>query len=173
MNAYIIPFNFIKERASLSWRDISWGYEHQLLSWSSPIEFAVHRVAAGSNDRVEIELAGLEKSEAHKVGDLVRQLATGESPDSEEAIRRKWLFLVLAWLYEHKEQLDDPLGEVETIYANFDYPADIAGFVRYMPVTGEYDPRRHTKAENEKRLFDLWKEYLEEAAAKLKRDDWR
>ncbi|GGY20439.1 DUF2247 family protein [Paludibacterium paludis] len=53
------------------------------------------------------------------------------------------------------------IGEVETIYAEFDYPSEIENFVRYMPVTDGYEPSLHSKAENEKRLFENWKKYLD------------
>jgi hypothetical protein len=46
------------------------------------------------------------------------------------------------------------------VYADFEYPHEIASFVRFMPTTDGYDPRQFSKPENEKRLFDLWQKYL-------------
>ena len=54
----------------------------------------------------------------------------------------------------------DPLESIEIIYADFDYPAEIESFVRYMPVNDEYDPWAHSDAENEQRLLTHWKDYL-------------
>ncbi|MGH8558477.1 MAG: DUF2247 family protein, partial [Methylococcales bacterium] len=33
------------------------------------------------------------------------------------AADKKWLFLVLAWLFEKRTDVSDPLSEVEAIYA--------------------------------------------------------
>ena len=41
-------------------------------------------------------------------------------------------------------------------------------FIRYMPVQGEdYDPRKHSQAENEERLFSLLLEFLTKEKALL------
>ncbi len=34
---------------------------------------------------------------------------------------------------ENRETVEDPFAVVEELYADFDYPEEIAGFVRYMP----------------------------------------
>ena len=47
---------------------------------------------------------------------------------------RKWLYLQLRAAYYERERLKDPLGVVEQIYADFDYPSTVAPFVRYMPL---------------------------------------
>jgi hypothetical protein len=126
----------------------------------SLIDLALDKVAAGSNDPKEIELAGIQKNEVWQVGDLLRALAKIETPIPENLIRRKWLFLVLSSLFENRSQIGDPLGEVESVYADFEYPQEIAGFVRFMPTTDGYNPLQFSKAENEQRLFDLWRKYL-------------
>lgn len=155
-----IPYSFVCERLRLSWRDALWGYERQLIGWSAIVDLAIERLSAGSDDPLEIELAGLTKMETYQVGDLLRKLAS-DSPEGDGILaQRKWLYLLLAWLFENKESVPDSLGGVEIIYADFDYPSEIEGFVRYMPVNDAYDPSAHTKDENENRLFGKWREYL-------------
>lgn len=155
-----IPYSFVCERLKLSWRDALWGYEHQLIGWSTIVDLAIERLYADSDDPLEIELASLTKMETYQVGDLLRKLA-GASPEEDSVIaQRKWLYLLLAWLFENKESVSDPFGEVEAIYTDFGYPPEIEGFVRYMPVTDGYDPSAHTKDENESRLCEKWREYL-------------
>lgn len=162
-----IPYSFARERLGLSWRDALWGYEHQLIGWSAIVDLAIERISAGSEDPLEIELACLTKTETYQVGDLLRKLAN-TLPEGEGVFaQRKWLYLLLAWLFENKERVPDPLGGVETIYADFDYPPEIEGFVRYMPVTDAYDPSAHTKDENENRLFGKWREYLATAESEF------
>ena len=94
---------------------------------------------------------------------LSRVLANTEPVVSEEILRQKWLYLILRWLFENREQFSDPLAMVEDIFCDFGHPLEIAKFIRYMPVTDNYDPRQHSKAENEERMFNHWREYLKTA----------
>lgn len=155
-----IPYSFVRSCVELSWCDAFWGYEHQLIEWPAIVDLATERLSAGSNDVLEIELASLTKMETYQVGDLLRTLASNSPEEDGVLAQRKWLYLLLAWLFENKESVPDSLGEVEIIYADFDYPPEIESFVRYMPVTDTYDPRAHTKDENENRLFGKWRKYL-------------
>lgn len=163
MSLMPIPYSFIREHALLSWRDALWGYERQLVGWPCIVGVAEDRLCGGSDDPLEIELAGLGKSETQQVGELLRKLVNDEPYETGLSSEKKWLFLVLAWLFENQASLSDPLGEIETVYADFDYPPEIGGFVRYMPVTDDYDPSRHSMEENEGRLLSKWEQYLSEA----------
>jgi hypothetical protein len=50
---------------------------------------------------------------------------------------------------------------VEEIYSDFDCPQEITAFVRYMPMKGSDLKNRE---QNEARMFDCWKKYLDQAA---------
>ncbi|MCL5022339.1 MAG: DUF2247 family protein [Nitrospirae bacterium] len=158
-----IPISFIKRRCQLSWQEAAWGYEHKFLGWKDIIELARSLADGCSDDAIVIvkELSSLDKDRVWLVGELLNKLAASEQPESDEHLRRKWLYLVLARLFDRRRDLDDPLGEVEAVYADFDYPSEIEGFVRYMPVSGTYDPAKHPVSDNESRLFMLWEEYLD------------
>ena len=155
-----IPYTFIHERVLLSWQDALWGYDRQLIGWSDIVAIAENCLLLGSDNPMEVELAGLGKSEAQLVGELLRVLASNEPDDAVISSETKWLFLMLAWLFENRDSVSDPLGEVEIIYADFDYPAEIESFVNYMPVTDGYDPSKHSTEENKARLFSKWEQYL-------------
>ncbi len=157
-----VPYSFICERALLSWRNALWGYERQLIGWSDVVAIAEDRLLLGSDNPMEIELACLGKSETQQVGELLRALADDESEDTGSASYKKWLFLVLAWLFENRDAVPDPLIEVESIYADFGYPPEIEGFVYYKPATDGYDPSQHSIKENKARLFSKWEQYLSE-----------
>jgi hypothetical protein len=155
-----IPSDFISDRLRLSWNDVLWGYERQMLGWSAVVDLAQARLGAGSDDSLEIELAGLQKSDADQVGEILRRLARKEGVPVAGLSKRVWLYLMLLWLFENRANVADPLGEIELIYADFEYPSELKSLVRYMPVTDGYDPALHSKAENEERLFQLWQKYL-------------
>ena len=97
---------------------------------------------------------------------LVDQLANAEEARSEEELRGKWLHLALACLYEHRLDDPDPLQRVEEIYADFGYPEGVAQFVRYMPMDG---PDLGSREANERRLFERWKRYIDDAATLYER----
>lgn len=162
-----IPYSFIRELVLLSWRDALWGYERQLIGWPDVVAIAEDRLLLGSGNPMEIELSCLGKSETQQIGELFRILAGDESEDVGSATDKKWLFLVLAWLFENRNAVPDPLSEVESIYADFDYPPEIEGFVSYMPVVDGYDPSQHSIEENKARLFAKWELYLSEARLEI------
>jgi len=155
-----IPYRFVGERTHMSWSDVRFGLVNQLLDPLAAIEMAVDQVGEYEDSSGSLlELAGAGKNEP--IMELVEQLASGESPRSEEETRKKWLYLVLAWIYEHRGEDPDPLQRVEEVYADFGYPEHIASFVRYMPMQG---PDLGSRDANERRLFERWKRYIDEAA---------
>lgn len=144
----------------LSWVETLWGYQRQLIGRTDVISIAEDRLRLGSNDSMELELAGLVQSEHQQAIELLRVLSSHEPNRLDRLPDKTWLFLVLAWLFENREAVSDPLDEVESIYADFDYPPEIEGFVRYMPVTNEHDTLEHSAEDNQTTLFSKWEEYL-------------
>lgn len=161
-----IPYEFIRQRVQLGWNDVKYGLEQQLIKPKVAIESATEELsnigAAASKD--VLELADLTENES--VADLVEHLAKSERPPLPEDVKAKWLYLVLAWLFENRNSLVDPLGMVELVYSDFDYPREIASFVRSMPMVG---PDLRNREQNEARLFDRWKAYLDEAGKRFSR----
>lgn len=155
-----ISYDFIRERTRMSWREVLFGLVNELLDPRAAVEFAVEQVGTEAEpSAVLLQLAGGAGGEGTKA--LVAELAESEAPRSEDEVRDKWLYIVLAWIYQHREQSDDPLRRVEEVYADFAYPEQIAAFVRYMPMVG---PDLGGPEANEGRLFDRWKEFLDDAA---------
>jgi hypothetical protein len=159
-NIMPIPYSFMLDNIYLSWKDVLWGYERQLIGWSDAVHLAEERLLSGSEDPNELELASLGKSDAYRVSDLLHILANNDSHEKDYTSEKKWLFLVLAWLFKNINKVKDPLGEVEAIYADFDYPSEIEPFVRYMPSTKNMN--------NENNLFVIWEKYLSKTKQELK-----
>ena len=86
----------------------------------------------------------INKSTIFNIDRLLKKIVKKEHNYSTE----KWLYIVLLDLFNKRKELDDPLGNVEEIYENFDYPEKIESFVRYMLANDSYDPSKHTKEEN-------------------------
>jgi hypothetical protein len=155
-----VPLLFIRELTRLSWKEAAWGYHNQYLGWSDIVDLACDRIAENEDDPIVVDLARLSKAEAFEAGQILDRLAAKAIDDDEDKIRDKWLYLRLAWLFENRSSLADPLEAVEEVYSDFDYPEDVAHFVRYMPATDGYDPSAHSDEENHSRLISKWRNYL-------------
>jgi hypothetical protein len=155
-----IPATFIRSRASLSWREVRFGLVNRLLDPAVAVDLAVEQVLQLEHpSSALLELAGANWGEPPT--ESVEQLADAESPRPESELRDKWLYLVLSWIYEHRGSFSDPLQTVEEVYADFGYPEQSSGFVRYMPMDGLDLGSREA---NEQRLMQRWKQYLDETA---------
>jgi hypothetical protein len=163
-----IPIDFISSRVSLSWRDALWGYERQYMGWKDIVSLAEDRLRQGSFNPLEIELASCGKSEAHRVGELLGGLANSEQ-DTENHIERLWLFLVLAWLYENKDDIQDPFYEVFSVYSDFDYPDEIRHFADYRPAVDEESRADRTPEESHEMFLTNWKRYLQQVAQDVRK----
>ncbi|MDA3798974.1 MAG: DUF2247 family protein [Kiritimatiellae bacterium] len=158
-----IPFEFLRQHALMSWQDIKFGLDHQFIKPKVAIDKAIEMLSTIENNAIEeIELAGL--SESDSVTKLVNQLAAKEV-NQNDCIKSKWLYLLLEWFFVNKLFINDPLGGVEKIYDDFDYPEEITAFVRYMPMVGE---DLGSKELNEARLYEYWNVYLGDARKKFK-----
>ena len=88
-------------------------------------------------------------------------MAKTESDTDRQRSKRRWLYLILAWLYENRASVADPLAEVEEIYSDFGYPQEVARFVPYMPPEpDEYWPQPASQEEATERLMRIWGDYV-------------
>lgn len=158
-----IPLHFIEAKLGKpTWRDAVFGLENQLLDPNAVVRLAAERLDLPDPPAALVDLA-VADSGAPVLED-VRQLAEQEDGEDDAASSRRWLYLVLAWLFEHRDELPDPLQSVEVVYAEFDYPEEVAEFVRYMPTDG---PDLGDRDKNEARLVSKWERYLEETHKRL------
>lgn len=163
-----IPLDFIEAKlGGLTWREALFGLENQLIDPK-----AVSQLAVAGLDQLDPPPALIDLATSHSGEPTlhhVRQLAELEPTRSNSLSARKWLYLVLAWLFEHRGELPDPLQSVESVYAEFDYPDKLADFVRYMPSD---DPDLGDPQLNEDRLIGRWERYLAEEQAQLTQGCW-
>lgn len=144
----------------LNWKDIIWGVERGIFSWKDVRNFALAKLDRNSSTfDIENEISMLDKNNASEIMSLARDAA---SIDCEFGnIADRWRFLLLKWIYENRNTFTHPLGVVEELYAEFDYPQDMESFVPFLPPSDGWDPTKHSSSENEMRLFGNWRTYLE------------
>ncbi|OIN30820.1 hypothetical protein AO411_2029410 [Salmonella enterica subsp. enterica serovar Sarajane] len=169
MNLYPIPFDFIDKNVHLSWCDIKWGYENNLITSDVPIKKAENRVLTGCYTNFELELSFVIPDKSEHVIFFLKELCSEFEYNNDLTIKKKWLFIALYWLWNNRDSFEDPLAEVEIIYADFDYPSEIEGFVKYMPPSDGYDPSAHSRIENINHLMCKWKNFLEKGSAVFNR----
>ncbi|MEN8405691.1 DUF2247 family protein [Acinetobacter seifertii] len=166
MNLYPIPTDFINQKVNLSWCDIKWGYENNLITSELPIKKAENIVLTEIYTKAELELSFLIPDQSNDIFPFLNELCSETNEDS--MIREKWLYILLSWLWIKRERFEDPLDEVESIYTDFDCPVEMDSFIKYMPPTDGYDPSLYSYAENINRLMKNWESYLQKSAEKYK-----
>jgi hypothetical protein len=152
-----IPFQFVKERHELTWREIEVGIREQWLRRGDAVAIAMACVEQGDEDPDMVALAGVLKEDEGEVVELVSNLASRSPMCSEAEARRSWMRILLAWAFEKRSSFSDPLGIVEQIYADFGYPDEIRHLVRYNPLDADVSSEHGEDA-----LVRKWAEYVKE-----------
>lgn len=129
-----------REGVRLSVDDLKFGLERGWLRASTVIDWAVREVDGGDDDAVMLEVASLFRGDVDELPGVFAQLDWPDHIHDPRESARKWLYLQLKAAYERRDELRDALGVVEEIYADFDYPPTIEGFVRYMPLRPGDEP---------------------------------
>ena len=111
MNLYPIPADFINQKVNLSWCDIKWGYENNLITSELPIKKAENIVLTEIYTKAELELSFLIPNQSNDIFPYLNELCSETNEDS--TIREKWLYILLSWLWLNRESFEDPLDEVE------------------------------------------------------------
>lgn len=155
-----IPTGFARQHASLNWQDWHWAFHKGLIAQDDLIQLACELIFHSEDDGALLELASVLHEDRQHVEGILGNLAKSSPKLEADESEEKWLYILLAWVFHQKQHYADPLGEVERIYANFDYPEKLEPFVRYMPAKGSYDPKAHSRSENIDRMMLSWSQYL-------------
>ena len=108
------------------------------------------------------DIAALLSDEQDRVAELMSALDDPERIHDPRESSRKWRYLLLKAAFDDRERSQDPLGTVEEIYAQFDYPPSMRPFVRYMPLQSGDEA-------GEAALMRRWMDYLNQEHESLRR----
>lgn len=148
MKEHAIPLSFIETRHRLKWSEADLGLREGWLTKADAKAFACKTLGTDFDRISDIQA-------------LIDRFADC-TQESVQEVRLTWMRLILAWVYHNCDKFEDPLGVVETIYADFDYPKEIYSLVRYNPPLDCYRPQDHSREENIAHLMDLWRRYIEQ-----------
>lgn len=136
----------------INWNDISWGFEKKIIDLDFVEKYIDRRLNDGIDDDIDLSIyLELNSGDEYKVINILKNIYLNLDDVKEKLILSNWLYIILKTLYENKENYDDPLQEVEIIYADFDYPCEIEELVRYMPKNNTHD---------ESTLYKKWQAYI-------------
>lgn len=159
MNLFFLKYNLREEmkKNNYNWQEILFALENQIVTVEDVIEYASYII---NENTMGFDIV-LEITCLHSYEDIypyLHQLIMLEDSRNIADIKEKWLYLILKWLYEKRNDVENTLEIVEEIYELFDYPDNITSFVRYMPSeTGDLG----SVELNRERLFKNWANYLE------------
>jgi hypothetical protein len=122
---------FISDRESLTWADLHWAAGNGWLTDEALLDFADSLAANDDDLRVEVNVAA-SSADDQELQAVIEREASIEAA-SPEAIREKWMDLAVAWLYENRKLLPDPLAEVEQLWAAFGHPSNLNHLIRSAP----------------------------------------
>jgi hypothetical protein len=145
-----VPLSFIMPRHELTRGEFLIGLAE---GWLDP-----HDVFVNSNLP---ELEYVKSEDLPYPIDLIRLIKNAQNVDlqSNEEKRLSWLRILLGWIFQNRENLDDPLLFVEQLYSGFNYPDEIYSLVRFNVPNDGYRPQDHSAERNRARLMKKWKEY--------------
>jgi hypothetical protein len=152
----------LSEDVPITAEDLEYGFRRNFLKPTDVVALASHEIARGTDDDILMALASLLRGETGRVPEVLELLDDPERVHDPRESARKWLYLQLKAAYEARGRLNDPLGIVEEIYADFDYPPIVAPFVRYMPLQPGDKPGADL-------LMNRWRDYLVGEGTALRR----
>ncbi|SFR53912.1 hypothetical protein SAMN04488591_1843 [Microbacterium azadirachtae] len=120
---------------SLNSEDLRVGIRFGIIAIDVATTLIKRRAVVGNQRDLAVFLAELEHGVNFDIHDNMSSVAADEVRAASPQVVRKLLYLSLLSAYESRNLNSDPLGAVEEIYADFDYPASIFNLVRYMPAT--------------------------------------
>jgi hypothetical protein len=119
-----------------SWGAVSFGFSKGFLN-ARQVRQVAAIIAEGSpsfaDDARVIQL--LEAGESDPILHLLDSLTADASPTAE-GVTDFWAGVTLVVLGSNINLVTDPLGVIEAMYSELDYPKLMAQFVRYMPHEG-------------------------------------
>lgn len=162
--------NFDRYFNLINWSCVYWGIREQLIEPENAVIYAnkvIENNPAGDTPEI-IELLIIDKADRNYVLTLIEKMFSAEKDlDKKKTSALRTLRLIL--LLEIKNNTTDNqdlLNEIENIYADFDYPSDMEGFISYMPNQDEeYDVSKHSSKENIQHLVDKFNMFTDKEYA--------
>ncbi|WP_434559246.1 DUF2247 family protein [Pseudomonas sp. Z4-20] len=147
-----------KKTPWLKWSELLYGLERGYVDEGGVIDYVCDALTIDAPNEA-LEIASLEPQEQYSVRNILKTLKDQDSREDLD-LAEPWLFLLLSFVFENKSKYTDPLGVAEELYAEFDYPEEVAPIIRYMPLADGAEGC-------EELLFNNWKNILSSYETRL------
>jgi hypothetical protein len=126
-----VPASFLVERWGLpTAAEIGYGFRMGWIRRTDVVDLALEKYEAGVPiSSTEQDLALLLSEDYDRVDEWAQVLEISDQPVERRA--RYWAFAILAWLWERRSEFRDPFRLIDLVYAEFEYPEEIAPLARF------------------------------------------
>jgi len=125
--------DFVAEHVEPTPAELARGFRLRFLDEAAVVRLAERSIGDGRTPDPTVDaLSQLLADELDRVEPLISDIEERHGVGDTEA-SRIWLYLVLLLTFERRDVSGDPMSDVEQIYADFDYPEEIEGFVPFLP----------------------------------------
>ncbi|MFT3943626.1 MAG: DUF2247 family protein [Ancrocorticia sp.] len=134
---FVLPPEFILARVVPTVRELVYGYHHGWVDDEGAVRLAEAQYALGMQQTPSVEdVALLLRDERYNVERLMHAAVTeleAENVGYEgEEPWRLWLYLALAWMYDHRSNYEDPLTMIQMLSADFWEPDEIRNLIIWV-----------------------------------------
>ncbi len=158
-----VPYSYAMKLVDLNWNDVLFAIEHGYFSCEEAVEFAKNEISQNSEAFYAVfDLAGLTPSiknyedVVHEyVIEFSNRVPKKEKRDSQDKI----MYVLLSWVFDHKDEYEDPLLVIEAIYEDFNSPVEISEFTRKIP---DIEDESVTFEQEMEIFYENWSKYLRE-----------
>ena len=162
-----LEYSYIIEEVDVNWNDIKLAIDNGFLEKQAAIMHAQKKLREDeiASDTV-FDLALSTPCSMQFVDDVyesIVELASEVSETKKEISKEKLLFLVLKWVYLHREDFFDPLWVVASVLEDFNYSSEMIGFSYYVR---REDLITTTIETHIKQSYDKWEDFLGKEAVK-------
>jgi len=156
-----IPYLYFSDLVNLNWYDILFAIRNDFMSYQSAVEHAIIEVKRNKDySETVFDLASLflDEADSYTILPLLDKVIKEIPDEMKKDTKNRILYVLLNWIFEHRENYKDPLEVVEFVYDDFNFPKSMKSFVRYEPTD---QPLSDNIEENIERLYNNWKDFLD------------
>lgn len=149
---------FDKYCVHIDWHDVYWGLKKDFLDLEDVRDYALKCLEFDDFSCEEINDLAWKKDDKLLVFDYIEKIMKkkdkANNEDIDEKSKIKWQYCIIKSLRGSVLEYDVLSSKLDELYADFDYPEDMEGFISYMPINDGYNPIEHSKEDNVKRIMN-------------------
>lgn len=128
-----VPASFILEWGFPTGAELGFGFRQGWIRSRDVVDVALAKYRAGLLlVPAEEELAILLADDLDRVDELAEVLEVSDQP--VELRIRYWALIALGWLFEHRAEYSDPFELIDMLYADLEYPEEVAPLSGHTPI---------------------------------------